>query len=134
MRGSVESVCLVQMYYDDLPIWGFIGKVEKILHPGDRTEYKYYLFTHIHFDILYNGKRVIEARSSAYNRGPFILLVDDPQCTRYTPLQPAQQIYARAADLLVARCCQHSCLIGVIVMLCAACVDCIILPVTCSMM
>ena len=50
------------MYYDDLPIWGFIGKIEKIVHPGDRTEYKYYLFTHIHFDILYNGKRVIEVR------------------------------------------------------------------------
>lgn len=48
------------MFYDDLPIWGFIGKVEKILHPGDRTEFKYYLFTHIHFDILYNGNRVIE--------------------------------------------------------------------------
>jgi len=61
---SVLLVRVPQMYYDDLPIWGFIGKVEKILHPGDRTEYKYYLFTHIHFDILYNGKRVIEARSS----------------------------------------------------------------------
>ncbi len=53
------------MYYDDLPIWGFIGKIEKIVHPGDRTEYKYYLFTHIHFDILYNGKRVIEVRVGA---------------------------------------------------------------------
>ena len=52
-----------QMFYDDLPIWGFIGKIEKILHPGDRTEYKYYLFTHIHFDILYNGNRVIEVRT-----------------------------------------------------------------------
>lgn len=49
-----------QMFYDDLPIWGFIGKIEKILHPGDRTQFKYYLFTHIHFDILYNGNRVIE--------------------------------------------------------------------------
>lgn len=48
------------MFYDDLPIWGFIGKVEKILHPGDRTEFKYYLFTHIHFEILYNGNRIIE--------------------------------------------------------------------------
>ena len=52
------------MFYDDLPIWGFIGKIEKILHPGDHTQYKYYLFTHIHFDILYNGNRVIEVRSS----------------------------------------------------------------------
>ena len=48
------------MFYDDLPIWGFIGKIEKNIHPGDRAQFKYYLFTHIHFDILYNGNRVIE--------------------------------------------------------------------------
>ena len=59
------------MYYDDLPIWGFIGKVEKILHPGDRTEYMYYLFTHIHFDILYNGE--------AGHRGAALSL--QPHCT-----------------------------------------------------
>ena len=61
LQLSIEvarRVC--QMFYDDLPIWGFIGKIEKILHPGDRTLFKYYLFTHIHFDILYNGDRVIE--------------------------------------------------------------------------
>ena len=52
------------MFYDDLPIWGFIGKVEKVMHPGEKTEYKFFLFTHIHFDILYNGNRVIEVNVS----------------------------------------------------------------------
>ena len=56
------------MFYDDLPIWGFIGKVEKIMSQSTKSwekhELKYYLFTHIHFDILYNGDRVIEVNVS----------------------------------------------------------------------
>ena len=28
------SVCVLQMFYDDLPVWGFIGKVEKIMQSG----------------------------------------------------------------------------------------------------
>ena len=60
-----RDVCCLQMFYDDLPIWGFIGKVEKIMTQSSKAwekhDLKYYLFTHIHFDILYNGDRVIEA-------------------------------------------------------------------------
>ena len=52
------------MYYDDLPIWGFIGKVEKITKPGARPELRYFLFTHVHFDISYNGDHVIEINVS----------------------------------------------------------------------
>ena len=56
------------MFYDDLPIWGFIGKVEKIMSQPTKSwekhELKYYLFTHIHFDILYNGDRIIEVNVS----------------------------------------------------------------------
>ena len=43
------------MFFDDLPIWGFVGKVEKMMHAGEVAHYKHYLFTHIHFDIHYNG-------------------------------------------------------------------------------
>ena len=36
-----------QMFYDDLPIWGFVGKFEKVERPPPAaTEYRYYLFTH----------------------------------------------------------------------------------------
>jgi hypothetical protein len=52
------------MFFDDLPIWGFIGKVEKLLRPGEKPELRFYLFTHIHFDIHYNEDRVIEARGA----------------------------------------------------------------------
>lgn len=55
-----------QMYYDDLPIWGFIGKLEKEVvssSPGD-SHLKHYLFTHVHFDIAYNGQRIVEINVS----------------------------------------------------------------------
>lgn len=52
------------MFYDDLPIWGFIGKVEKILQKGEKPQLRFYLFTHIHFEILYNDNRVIEVNVS----------------------------------------------------------------------
>ena len=52
-----------QMYYDDLPIWGFIGKVEKVLG-GQEPVLRYYLFTHVHFDIAYNDYQVIEINVS----------------------------------------------------------------------
>ncbi|CAK0754796.1 Transmembrane 9 super member 4 [Coccomyxa viridis] len=67
-RKAVKKDYYFQMFYDDLPIWGFIGKVEKIMSQSTKSwekhELKYYLFTHIHFDILYNGDRVIEVNVS----------------------------------------------------------------------
>lgn len=60
---AAHRVFASQMYYDDLPIWGFIGKIEKILKPGS-PELRYYLFTHVHFDIAYNGDRVVEINVS----------------------------------------------------------------------
>ncbi|KAG6777300.1 hypothetical protein POTOM_017119 [Populus tomentosa] len=58
-REAVSKDYYFQMYYDDLPIWGFIGKVEKE-GKNDPSEYKYYLFKHLHFTIFYNKDRVIE--------------------------------------------------------------------------
>ncbi|CAL9054776.1 transmembrane 9 superfamily member 3 [Musa acuminata AAA Group] len=57
-RNAVTKDYYFQMYYDDLPIWGFIGKVDK--EGKDLSNDKYYLYRHIHFDILYNNDRVIE--------------------------------------------------------------------------
>ncbi|PWA44928.1 Nonaspanin (TM9SF) [Artemisia annua] len=52
-----------QMYYDDLPFWGFIGKMEDESWTGDGKGSKYYLFKHVHFDALYNGDHVIKIRA-----------------------------------------------------------------------
>jgi hypothetical protein len=47
------------MYYDELPIWVFI----RIVHPEGKynvDEYKYFIYTHLHFENLFNGSHVIE--------------------------------------------------------------------------
>ncbi|KAL9256177.1 Transmembrane 9 superfamily member 3-like protein [Drosera capensis] len=58
-RHAVSKDYYFEMYFDDLPIWGFLGKFDKEKKDGPE-EYKYYLYKHIHFDILYNMDRVIE--------------------------------------------------------------------------
>jgi len=62
-RTAVSDDYYFQMYYDDLPIWGFLGKIEKIMQAGSQ-ELRYYLFTHVHFDIFYNADHVIEINVS----------------------------------------------------------------------
>ncbi|XP_078444852.1 endomembrane protein 70 protein family [Wolffia australiana] len=57
-RSAVLKDYYFQMYYDDLPLWGFIGKVDK--EGKDPREYKYGLYRHVVFDVLYNSDRVIE--------------------------------------------------------------------------
>lgn len=58
-RDVISKDYYFQMYYDDLPIWGFLGKVVKD-GKSDPSEYKYYLFNHLQFEIFYNKDRVIE--------------------------------------------------------------------------
>ncbi|KAL6537912.1 hypothetical protein OROHE_012199 [Orobanche hederae] len=48
------------MYYDDLPMWAFIGKVDNESWNVDGKGPKYFLFTHVRFDALYNRNQVIE--------------------------------------------------------------------------
>lgn len=57
-RAAVDKDYYFQMYFDDLPIWGFIGKVDK--EGKDPSEFRYYLYKHIHFLVYYNKDRVIE--------------------------------------------------------------------------
>ncbi|PON79241.1 Nonaspanin [Parasponia andersonii] len=47
------------MYYDDLPMWSFLGKVDKQGSAGI-DDYKYLLYTHIRFQILFNKDRIID--------------------------------------------------------------------------
>ncbi|KAG0485428.1 hypothetical protein HPP92_009507 [Vanilla planifolia] len=59
-RSAIDKDYYFQMYYDDLPAWGFIGKVDKDGKTDSPSEYKYFLYRHILFEILYNNDRVIE--------------------------------------------------------------------------
>nr|XP_034908454.1 transmembrane 9 superfamily member 2-like isoform X3 [Populus alba] len=55
-RAAVDEDYYYQMYVDDLPIWGFLGRV-------DKRQQRYCLFNHIHLNIYYNKDRVIEITS-----------------------------------------------------------------------
>mmetsp|Transcript_12122 Transcript_12122/g.21462 ORF Transcript_12122/g.21462 Transcript_12122/m.21462 type:complete len:587 (-) Transcript_12122:544-2304(-) len=59
-RNAVRQDFYFQMYYDDLPVWGFIGKMEKV-----KGAIKLYLFTHFHFELSHNGDNVIEINVSS---------------------------------------------------------------------
>eukprot|EP00210_Caulerpa_lentillifera_P004666 g4451.t1 len=50
-RKAVESDYYYQMYFDDLPLWGFLGRVG--------TAGKIFLYSYVHFDIMYNEDKVI---------------------------------------------------------------------------
>lgn len=63
-RAAIKSDYYLQMYYDDdLPIWEFVGEVHK---QGILDNYKYFLYTHICFDVLFNKDRVIEIKVHVY--------------------------------------------------------------------
>lgn len=62
-RNAVSNDFYFQMYYDDLPLWGFIGKVEDENWTVNENGPKYYLFKHVQFDALYNGNQIIEIRA-----------------------------------------------------------------------
>jgi transmembrane 9 superfamily protein 3 len=55
---------------DDLPVWGFIGKTEQAVTKGGLSETRFFLFTHFHFDVAYNGDRVIELNVSTVSVDP----------------------------------------------------------------
>lgn len=59
-RDAVINDFYFQMYYDDLPFWAFIGKAEEQNWVLGGREFKYYLFKHVQFDVLYNENQVIE--------------------------------------------------------------------------
>ncbi|GER26242.1 endomembrane protein 70 protein family [Striga asiatica] len=76
-RRAVAKDYYFQMYYDDLPIWGFLGKVDKE-GKADPSEYKYYLFQHLHFEIFYNKDRVIEINART-DPSALVDLTDDKE-------------------------------------------------------
>jgi transmembrane 9 superfamily protein 3 len=64
-----------QMFFDDdIPVWGFVGKVAtpaKVAHSkAAEASKRFYLFTHFHFDISYNKDHVIELNVSTVSSDP----------------------------------------------------------------
>ncbi|KAJ0237782.1 Transmembrane 9 superfamily member 5 [Hirschfeldia incana] len=56
-RDIIAQDFYFQMYYDDLPLWGFVGKLERDYsgHAGEEENAKYYIFSHLNFNVLYNA-------------------------------------------------------------------------------
>ncbi|KAK6786579.1 hypothetical protein RDI58_015104 [Solanum bulbocastanum] len=59
-RRAVDKDYYFEMYYDELPVWGIIGRVENREETEDTNYYKYFLYKHIHFDNHYKMDRIIE--------------------------------------------------------------------------
>ncbi|CAL9214169.1 unnamed protein product [Arabidopsis halleri] len=62
-RDTIAQDYYFQMYYDDLPLWGFVGKVEGDYFGQEEQHTKYYIFSHLKFNVLYNADEVIEINS-----------------------------------------------------------------------
>ncbi|XP_042494975.1 transmembrane 9 superfamily member 4-like [Macadamia integrifolia] len=74
-QNAITKDYYFQMYYDDLPMGGFIGTVyiKKDIEEGktDPSDFKYFLYNHIYFDISYNKDLVIEIKVQIF---PFNLV------------------------------------------------------------
>lgn len=62
-RDAIAQDFYFQMYYDDLPLWGFVGKVEEDYFVQGEKHTKHYIFSHLKFNVLYNADKVIEVNS-----------------------------------------------------------------------
>lgn len=58
-RSVIGKDYYFQMFFDDLPLWGFIGQYEWKWETGPRMG-KYFLFRRIHFEIFYIDDHVVE--------------------------------------------------------------------------
>lgn len=59
-RSMIKNGYDMQLYYDDLPINGYIGRIE--MNYTDERKSKYFLYNLFEFFIFYNNDRVIEVR------------------------------------------------------------------------
>ncbi|MFS7961797.1 putative nonaspanin (TM9SF) [Helianthus anomalus] len=58
-RTAIEKDYYMQLYFDDLPVWAFIGRMQKN-YTNEGTDSISILTTHFDFEVLYNKDRVIE--------------------------------------------------------------------------
>ena len=73
-RSAIKRDFIFQMYYDDLPIWAFLGRVDLPIldNKANMDSYRYLLYKHIDFDIFFNKDSVVKINA----RTDPILMVD----------------------------------------------------------
>lgn len=74
-RYAVAYNYWFSMFLDDLPIGGYVGDVDRVT--GD-----YYLYTHLHFDINYNGNQIVGVNLTSGNPVKLVL----PTASKELPL------------------------------------------------
>eukprot|EP01103_Thecamoeba_quadrilineata_P019380 TRINITY_DN7821_c0_g1_i1.p1 TRINITY_DN7821_c0_g1~~TRINITY_DN7821_c0_g1_i1.p1 ORF type:complete len:607 (-),score=70.80 TRINITY_DN7821_c0_g1_i1:75-1829(-) len=57
-KSAIDEYYFFEMYLDNLPLRGFIGTVDR---SSGTSRPRYYLFKHLHFEVLYNKDQVIFA-------------------------------------------------------------------------
>jgi hypothetical protein len=56
-RNVIKRDYYFEFYLDDLPLWGFIGMINRLDSTGQNE--RYLLFKHLQFEVLFNKDRVI---------------------------------------------------------------------------
>eukprot|EP01101_Sappina_pedata_P012737 TRINITY_DN890_c0_g1_i1.p1 TRINITY_DN890_c0_g1~~TRINITY_DN890_c0_g1_i1.p1 ORF type:complete len:615 (+),score=254.76 TRINITY_DN890_c0_g1_i1:65-1909(+) len=64
-KKAIDQYYFFEFLFDELPIKGFIGTVDRLGFVDGETKPRYYLFKHLHFEILRNGDQVIYANVSS---------------------------------------------------------------------
>ncbi|KAJ4761677.1 Transmembrane 9 superfamily member [Rhynchospora pubera] len=59
---AIESSYWFEFFIDDLPLWGFVGEVDKSTETS-----KYFLFTHKNIVVQYNGNQIIHVNLTQEN-------------------------------------------------------------------
>src|SRR3990167_929584 len=73
--NSIKKSFIFQMWFDGLPAYGFIGSAaSKTGAQGE--QYEYYLFTHLHFNFLFNDDRVIYLNITSDTDMSHVVLLD----------------------------------------------------------
>ncbi|KAK2181171.1 hypothetical protein NP493_408g01013 [Ridgeia piscesae] len=71
LQDAIEDLYYFEFVIDDIPVRGFIGHLEEggfLPH-----NHKIYLWTHLHFNVEYNGNQIIYANVSTKNKSPVSL-------------------------------------------------------------
>jgi len=91
-REAIKRFYYFEIFYDDLPVWGFVGSIlrddDGTDNDGDEEEFdpraepndevsSYYLFKHLDFTILHNEGRIVKVNCTADPAKVLLLSLDD---------------------------------------------------------
>lgn len=66
LRDAIESDYFFEMYVEDLPLWGYLGRTEgeDVLIGPYEDAVHVYLYPHLHFHFGYSGQQIVSANVS----------------------------------------------------------------------